>query len=106
MRTESLWTIGAIRAANKNAGFYYFEPSAMRFFDSKIEPRVYQGDGGIFFVTSEQFHGSDGRSAPRKWSVCKFNPETGDVDRHGPFNEMDRTEAMRTAKRAARGETV
>lgn len=84
---------------------HYFEPATMRFFNSRIEPRVYQGAGGIFFVTSEQFHGSDGRSNLRKWSVCKFKPETGDIDRHGPFNEMNRTDAMRMAKRAARGET-
>jgi len=70
-------TLAEIRAANKAAGFYFFEPATLRFFDSRILRAVYQGPGGVYFITSEQFHGSGGYTAPRKHTVRKFNPETG-----------------------------
>jgi hypothetical protein len=103
-RTNSMWTIGAIKALNKAKGQYFFEPATLRFFDSKIEPRVYEGSGGVYFVTSEQFHGSNGSSNPRKWTVRRFYPVTGEVDTVGQFNDMDRHSAMVAAKRLARGD--
>jgi len=38
----------------------FFQPEAMRFFDSRIHSQVYVGCGGVFFVTSEQFVSSKG----------------------------------------------
>lgn len=66
-------TINEIKAANKAAGFFYFEPDTMRFFDSRVESPVYPDEkGGAYFVTSEQFHGSQG-SEPRFWTVRHCN---------------------------------
>lgn len=49
-------TIDDVRAANKNAGFHFFDPSSMRFFMSRVSKRVHPlPDGSVLFVTSEQF---------------------------------------------------
>jgi len=44
-------TISAIKAENQAAGFYFFSRSTMKFFGSKIEPKIY---AGRYFITSEQ----------------------------------------------------
>ncbi len=95
--------ITEIKSRNRDAGFYFFEKAALRFFDSHIESRVYNGVGGVYFITSEQFHGSNDCVAPRKWTVRKFTPETGDIDTVGEFNKMDRQTAMQTARKLSKG---
>jgi len=99
----SQWTIGNIKYANKQAGFYWFEPATLRFFASRIGRNVYQGAGGIYFVSSEQFTESSGYTLGRKYTVRQFNPETGDVDTVGEFNKLSRSTAVREAQRLARG---
>ena len=94
-----------IRQANDEAGKNFFEPATIRFFDSKIGRTIYQGPGGVYFLTSEQFHGSQG-SAPRRWTVRVFDPELGNVGtfgEHGGFAGPD--SARRAAKAAAKGES-
>lgn len=74
------YTIADIRAANARAGLHFFDRDTMRFFDSRIVPAgPYSGPGGVYFVTSEQFHGSQG-SAPRAFTVRTFDPATGEVE--------------------------
>lgn len=90
-----------IKYANRTAGHYYFERSTMRFFNSRVLSRVYEGPGGVYFVTSEQFHGSSGVSKPRRYTVRKFHPDTADISTFGPFNELSRDRAMRAARIAA-----
>lgn len=98
------YTIADLKAANARAGFHFFERATMRFFDSRIVPAgPYCGAGGVYFVTSEQFHGSQGSEA-RKFTVRQFNPTTGDIDTAGRFNEIRTIEDARvTAKAFARG---
>ena len=67
-------TISKIKAANKAAGHHFFDRATMRFFQSRIERGLYQGKGGVFFITSEQIH-EDGRT----YSVRQFDPATGHV---------------------------
>lgn len=98
------WTMTAIKAANKAAGRYWFEPGTLRFFDSHVGQTVYQGAGGVYFVSSERFHGSRGYSAPRRYTVRQFDPETGAVDTVGPFNELMRSAAIAKAKGASDGD--
>ncbi len=93
-------TISEIKAANKRAGFYFFERATLRFFRSRIERAVYEGPGGVYFVTSEQFVGSE-YTAPRMWTVRKFWPETGDCETAGKFNELPREDAMKIARALA-----
>jgi hypothetical protein len=104
MTTTRKYTISEIRAANKGAGLHFFSPSTMRFFSSKVERTVYQGDGGVFFVTSEQFVGSDGIAQPRAYKVRSFDPTTSDVrTARGEFRHLD--DARDEAKRLAEGGT-
>jgi hypothetical protein len=94
-------TIAEIKQANYAAGQHFFERSTMRFFSSTVLPYVYNGPGGIFFVTSEQFHGSQG-SAPRRYTVRQFMPETAEIKTFGPFNKLDKERARKLARTAAR----
>ena len=95
------WTIDEIIHANKSAGKYFFEKATMEFFDSEIENGPYSGPGGVFFTTSEQFH-DRGRSAPRRYTVRSFNPETGDVGTVRHFNEIKTaSEAKKIAEELA-----
>lgn len=87
---------------NREAGFHFFDPASKRFFRSIIGRRIYQGPGGVFFLTSEQFVGST-YTAPRCYSVRRFDAATGDVRTVGEFNVLDRITAARLAKKAATG---
>jgi len=75
------WTATDIKEANREAGYHFFDRDSMRFFDSKLHG-VYQGEGGVFLITSEQHHTS-GRSDPRRYTVRKFDTATAGVDRAG-----------------------
>lgn len=58
-------SIHEVRVANKSSGYFFFSRNTMRFFDSRIESKLYHGR---FFITSEQLHGSLG-SNPRKYTI-------------------------------------
>ncbi len=99
-------TITEIKQRNRAAGFYFFEPATMRFFDSRVVPGTYTSKNGelVYFITSEQFHGSAG-SEPRKFTVRQFNIKTADIDTPGQFNDIRDLSSARTAARLlARGE--
>lgn len=67
---DKLYDISDIKMIDKSSGHYFFSKGAMNFFDSHILPTVYQGVGGVFFVTSEQPpHG------PRVYNVRQFFPQ-------------------------------
>lgn len=91
--------------ANGEAGLHFFERATMRFFDSRVCPdTLAEGPGGVFFVTSEQFRGSDGVRAARLYTVRHFYPETGDVTTAGTFQKhASRESAARAAKAMAEG---
>ena len=55
-------SISSIIHLNKSNGSHFFEPSAMRFFNSRIHSKVY---GGCIFVTSEK----QSWRHPRKYTV-------------------------------------
>jgi NADPH-dependent ferric siderophore reductase len=96
-------TIEQIKAANHRAGRFFFEPATMRFFRSRVGSTVYEGPGGVYFVTSEQFVPSSGRPHPRLYTVRQFDPATGDVDSVGEFNELTKGRAHRAARKLAAG---
>lgn len=98
------WTMDKIKLENAQAGKFFFSKGAMRFFASRVSDAVYQGDGGVFFVTSEQFRSHE-YTARRMYTVHQFNPETKDVSTVGEFQAYkSRTAAHEAAKRAAKGE--
>jgi hypothetical protein len=98
-----MWTMDAIREANAKSGHYWFSPDTMRFFSSRVGETVYQGAGGIFFVSSEQFTGLTGEKKPRSYTVRRFNPETGDVGTAlgVEFNTLTRSQAVSLARKFA-----
>ena len=74
-----------IKRLNKAKGFHFFSAGAMDFFDSRVEgDQVYRGR---YFVTSEQFHASDGTSYPREYSVREAH-EDGRIERTGTFSTL------------------
>lgn len=100
------WDINAIQDANQKAGNHWFSASTMRFFGSRVLPDVYQGPGGVFFVTSDKagFRVEDGR----EYNVRQFDPADGSVgtasDPHA-FNTRRRAIA-RAKYLAGQGATV
>lgn len=101
MNTEQkTWTINAIRDANRDAGYHWFDSDTLRFFASKVYGRVYQGENGIYFVSSEK-SGFDDEA--RQYKVRVFNPDTSNVDTYGDRESSykDRPSAERAAIRAA-----
>lgn len=75
------YTIGGIRELNKQAGWHFFDRKTMRFFNSKVMRPIYEGAGGIFFITSEQ----DYDRGQRHYTVRQFNPKTFEVGTVGGF---------------------
>ena len=99
------YTIQQIRGAHVAAGGHFFGRGSMRFFSTRILGQVYQGPGGVYFITSEQNNHVhlDGTftSWPRRFTVRVFNPANGDVYTAGPFNELDKLGAWRAAREYA-----
>lgn len=76
---------------------HYFDKSTMRFFNSRVLSAVFPGKTEVYFVTSEQFVGSE-YTAPRAYTVRAFNPETDSIRTVEPFNKMTRYKALSAAK--------
>lgn len=68
-----------IKRHNRQAGKFYFSEDTMRFFGSRTSEDVFEGPGGVFFITSEK-NGSE----PRRYTVRKYDPKTGDCDTAEP----------------------
>ena len=75
--------IDEIISEAESAGSHFFSESALRWFDSIIEPAVY---GGRYFITSEQ----DQHRAEhnRQWTIRIYNGGTDIKDASG-FCEFD-----------------
>ena len=65
-------TINDIKNAVRAAGSHWFDPDTMRFFGTKIESPVYQGDGGVYFVTSEDTFDRESR----EYKVRQFKDDS------------------------------
>lgn len=103
MQTTTFWTIDDIKDANHAHGGHWFEPATLRFFRSRVGTTVYQGPGGIFFVSSEQFRDHNGVPYPRRYTVRQFTPESATVETVGTFNVLTRGVAHRRAAALAHG---
>lgn len=107
MTETKTYSIEEIRAANAAAGNHFFDHSTMKFFRSRTLPRVYQGSGGIYFVTSEQFVPSSGFPDARRFTVRRFRPEEdADIRTVGEFYQLSRREATTAAARLSAGQEV
>ena len=92
-----MWNIARIKQTNAARGFHFFDSSTMRFFRSRVLSQTFEAKDAVYFVTSEQFVGSE-YTAPRKYTVRSFNPESGDIRTVQPFNELTCSNALRIAR--------
>lgn len=106
--TETLqkrWTINEIKQAARNAGSHWFDPDTMRSFGTEVLPSVYQGRGGVFFVTKDDQYR---RELPKRFTVRQFDPTDASIDTFSELNqyadEDDAIEAAKDAAQSARGE--
>ena len=92
------YTMDLIRDEMIQGGSHWFDEDTMRFFRTRLSGTVYQGPGGIYFVTSEKPpHG------PRAHSVRQYRPADRKIDTVGEFCSMTRSQAIALAKRSALG---
>lgn len=92
------YTISDIKRMNKESGQDYFQPNTVRLFGSRALPDVYQGPGGVYFVTSEQFD----EKSPRLYTVRRFYPESGKIDTVGEFCALPKSVATNQAQELAK----
>ena len=104
-------TVDEMRAANRAAGQFWFEPSTLAFFDSNILEPFYPVASGVYFVTSEQApeSGTRGRAdyyRPAAMFSVRFIDASGEVETVGEFQEYgllsDAITAAKTMQRTNR----
>jgi hypothetical protein len=90
--------LSLMQSINRAHGFHFFDKDALRFFDGKIETSGFKNGDTVLFVTSEQFHGSEG-SEPRKYSVREMNLKEGNIETIAGFQAFrTKQDAMRIIK--------
>jgi hypothetical protein len=101
-----MWDIDAIREADHRAGRYFFSADTMRFFSSRVLPIVYQGPGGVYFLTSEKFTASNGQTEGRKYTIRRFTQSPVDIRTVASFCRMTKRKAQTIAAVLAAGHGV
>lgn len=97
--------IATIKRINADKGKFFFSPGAMRFFSSRVAQYAYCPDdmSRAYFVTSEQFTGSDRKTQPRRYTVRVMDMTTGDVtEPHGHADGFQEYASRNGADREAR----
>lgn len=92
-------TIEQMKRINAEKGYHFFSPDTMRFFRSRIAPKVFEGPGGVYFVTSEQFE-FRGELHARKYTVTRFYPDNGCTERVDLDSGTDGFQAYTTLRAA------
>lgn len=91
-----MYTINKIQDEMNRSGSHWWDRDSMRFFGTRVSEKVYQGSGGVYFVTSEKPpHGA------RSYSVRRYDPAEKSIDTVGEFCSMTRDHAHREAARLA-----
>jgi len=78
-------SINQIKYLNKTIGHFFFSPSTIRFFHSRVGQTAYVANGMAYFVTSEQRE----HDTPRKYTIRKANLKSGDICTVGEFQAYD-----------------
>lgn len=78
----TIYTVNDIKSAVRASGSHFFDPGTMRTFGSRVLPNVFQGPGGVYFVTSEKCGDS-----PRNYTVRQFFPADAGISTIDRFNE-------------------
>lgn len=91
------YDINDIQFEMQAAGSNWWDKGTMRMFGSRVSDQVYQGPGGIYFVTSEKNFSGD----KRFYSVRQYRPSSKSIDTVGDFNSLTRATAHKIAARMA-----
>jgi len=91
------YTINDIQSQVSRSGSHWFDRDTMRVFRCRISDVVYNGPGGIYFVSSEK----SSHDSRRKYTVRQFFPDSNDIATVGEFNSWSRTGAHRRVKELA-----
>lgn len=86
---------------NPGPGRHWFDADTKRFFRSRLPQYGFEGHGGVFFVSSEQFVGSDRVPAKRRYTVRQL--ADGNIKTIGEFNVLSKSGANTLARRCAEG---
>lgn len=93
------WTVNSIKAAARTSGSHWFDPDTMRSFGTEVLPSVYQGRGGVFFVTKDDQYR---RELPKRFTVRQFDPADASIGTYSELNQFgDLEDAIDMAKEAA-----
>ncbi len=92
---DGIISISEIRSKARG---HFFDPGSMRFFNSRYPQTGYRKGDKAYFITSEQFIGSNGYAAPRMYTIRVIDFTTGDVKSEGQFNEMTKAQAQTTLR--------
>lgn len=90
------YTIDRIQDEMRADGSHWWDAATMRHFQCRVGSQVYQGPGGVYFVTSERPPGGK-----REFSVRQYRPESKDIKTIGDFCSMTRSVAHAEAARLA-----
>ena len=91
-------TILSIRKEMMENGSHWWDDDTLAFFLSKVGSYVYQGAGGIYFLSSEQPPGGE-----RNWTVRKYDPVMFRISNASAFCELSESRAKELAKELAKG---
>lgn len=78
-------TISEIKAANAAAGYYFFSHETMRSFGSRVSDDVIQE---CLFITSERDRMGHAWNGARRYTVRRFDPETGSIETVSEFGQF------------------
>lgn len=92
MNLSNICTIAQLKVECKMTGSHFFDADTMRFFRSRIAPRITHTEQGIVFITSEQFDSN----SPRLYTV-RIMQENGQVKDFGGFQGYKTLQAARKA---------
>jgi len=90
------YTIGMIQSEMTDAGSHWWDSDSLYFFRCRVGEKVYQGPGGIYFVTSEKSPWDS-----RKHSCRQYIPSDKKIATIGEFCSMTRSGAHKLAKKMA-----
>lgn len=79
-------TIAEAKERNANAGYHWFKPESMRFFNCRLPKSVLPVDNGALFVSSERNDMPYQSAEPRRYTI-RFIHDSGKIETVGDFQQ-------------------
>ncbi len=93
--------IHEVQANHEAAGGHWFSPETKKAFRSKVDPKLHNGPGGQYFVSSEKNDWDKRTSNGRSYTVRKVENNGAFITTHGQFGEHPTLGRARTAAKKA-----